>query len=490
MSIYNAALNVVARHLPFAVVLVAGATLRTFVVFAYQPVLMLQRDTYAYLEMAAGKGQVDFRAPLYPLLLKPAVALGNLTVVAVFQHLVGLAVGLAIYVLLRRLGAGRWAGALGAAPVLLDAYQIDLEHYLLTEALFQLLLMGAVFLLVWWARPSPVAVAVAGLLLALSAATRFIGLVLIVPALVYVLWVRMGWLRVAALCAGFGVTTIVYSLLVGNAVAGAHSARGGFFLYGRVASFADCQAVVVPQELRRFCIDRLPAENDLSGGIFTLGLPMKELRADPNANAKLLEFSFRMIAGRPSAYIRTVLADLWRYVEPVPPPGKESYVDRWLFVSSPEEAHPNPYVASRGGSPPRELGITQTFRINRRIASWLRSYQRVGYLWGPVLGLCVLLGAVGSLAGARETERDLRPVSGLFAFAALAMLLGAVMTTVYHFRYVIAPLPLIGPSGVLGAGLLWERLVARKGGRRSAGQKPSRGAPKRPAFVRHKAESH
>jgi hypothetical protein len=101
MSIYTAALDAVARHLPFAVVLVAGAILRTFVVFAYQPVLMLQRDTYAYLEMAAGKGQVGFRAPLYPLLLKPAVALGNLTVVAIFQHLVGLTVGIGVYVLLR-----------------------------------------------------------------------------------------------------------------------------------------------------------------------------------------------------------------------------------------------------------------------------------------------------------------------------------------------------------------------------------------------------
>jgi hypothetical protein len=58
-------------------------------------------------------------------------------------------------------------------------------------------------------------------------------------------------------------------------------------------------------------------------------------------------------------------------------------------------------------------------------------------------------------------------VCGLFTLAALALLLGAVMTTVYHFRYVIAPLPLFGPAGALGAGLLTAKISALR--RRSDG---------------------
>jgi hypothetical protein len=198
---------------------------------------------------------------------------------------------------------------------------------------------------------------------------------------------------------------------------------------------------------------------------------MQELRTDPEANAKLLDFSRRMIMGKPLAYVQAVLADLWRYVEPTSPPNKESYVDRWLFVSSVEEAQPHPYVASLRGSPPTDLGIDQTFRIDRRFAAWLRSYQRLGYLWGPALGVCVLLGVAGAFGGVRRIRgRDVRPVSGLFAFAALALLLGAVMATVYHFRYVIAPLPLVGPAGVLGSSLLWRRFVATKADVPSAAQ--------------------
>jgi hypothetical protein len=46
----------------------------------------------------------------------------------------------------------------------------------------------------------------------------------------------------------------------------------------------------------------------------------------------------------------------------------------------------------------------------------------------------------------------------MFSLAALALLITPVMTTVYHFRYVIAPLPLIGPSGALGMVALRDRL--------------------------------
>jgi hypothetical protein len=461
-------MRAVGRHAPFAVILAGGFVLRVLATLAYRPALLLQRDAYVYLEMASGVANA-YRPPLYPFLLKPAVAWGNLTVVTICQHALGLAIGIATYLLLRRLGAGRWAGALGTAPILLDAYQVDIEHYVLAETLFQSLLMGSMLLLAWWARPSNAAIALAGLLLALCGITRFVGVAVIVAALVYVLWARMGWLRLVSLATGFALTLGFYTI-VSQREDDQPAVRSGFFLYGRVASFADCHDVQVSPDLRRFCLDEADKE-DLKGGFFTLGLPLRELRADPDANAKLLEFSRRMIVGKPLAYAGAVLEDLWRYVEPVEPPAKESFVARWLFVSSVDEAEPHPYVAARGGAPPSELGITQTFRIDRRIAPWLRGYQRVAYLWGPLIGMCLLLGAVGALAGVhRIGDRDVRPVCGLFVLAALSLLVGAVMTTVYHFRYVIAPLPLFGPAGALGASLLWRRFTATAGNDVSAGE--------------------
>ena len=51
-----------------------------------------------------------------------------------------------------RRGPG-WAVA-GAAPVLLDAYQLNVEQYLLGEALFEFLILGAFVAMLWWKRPS------------------------------------------------------------------------------------------------------------------------------------------------------------------------------------------------------------------------------------------------------------------------------------------------------------------------------------------------
>ena len=44
---------------------------------------------------------------------------------------------------------------MAAAPVLLDPYQVHIEHYLMAETLFVALLVGGLALLVWHDRPSP-----------------------------------------------------------------------------------------------------------------------------------------------------------------------------------------------------------------------------------------------------------------------------------------------------------------------------------------------
>ena len=53
-----------------------------------------------------------------------------------------------LYALLVRLGVPKTWSALATAPVLLDGYQLNIEQYILTEALFELLLVSAL-------RPDP-----------------------------------------------------------------------------------------------------------------------------------------------------------------------------------------------------------------------------------------------------------------------------------------------------------------------------------------------
>ena len=73
------------RHWVFAVLLTAGLVLRILTQLAYRPVL-LYTDSTKYL-LGAYPGDDP---PGYQLALKPVLALGNLDLIAVIQHLLGL----------------------------------------------------------------------------------------------------------------------------------------------------------------------------------------------------------------------------------------------------------------------------------------------------------------------------------------------------------------------------------------------------------------
>ena len=79
--------------------------------------------------------------------LWPIVKFGNLFVVAALQHLIGMGIAVAIYLLCVRYRVPRWLGAAAAAPVLLDAYQIQIEHTVMSETLFEALLVGGMLAL-------------------------------------------------------------------------------------------------------------------------------------------------------------------------------------------------------------------------------------------------------------------------------------------------------------------------------------------------------
>jgi hypothetical protein len=142
-------------------------------------------------------------------------------------------------------GARPAVAALGAAPALLDAYQVSLEQFVLSEALFELLIVSACALLLWRRPPRVAAAAVAGLLIALAGLTRSVGVALIAPPLVVALASapRRPWPAVV-LAISFVVPLAGYAALYHHnhgryALAG----EGGRFLYGRVAQMADCAQV-------------------------------------------------------------------------------------------------------------------------------------------------------------------------------------------------------------------------------------------------------
>src|ERR1017187_9581253 len=102
------------RHWLLAVLLAAGLVLRVLAQVAYRPAL-LYIDSIKYLYIANGADAVGYR-----VLLKPLLAVGNLDLVAAVQHLLGLGMAVALYLLMRRRSVPRWLAALATAPILLD----------------------------------------------------------------------------------------------------------------------------------------------------------------------------------------------------------------------------------------------------------------------------------------------------------------------------------------------------------------------------------
>ena len=131
------------------ILLTAGVGLRVITQIAYRPALFYI-DSYKYL---TGSGGIDPEG--YRFLMAPILWAGNLAVVPALQHLLGLAMGLAIYTVLIRRGAPRWAGALAAAPVLLDAYQLQMEQTIMPDVLFEAFIVAGLTILLWTPRPEP-----------------------------------------------------------------------------------------------------------------------------------------------------------------------------------------------------------------------------------------------------------------------------------------------------------------------------------------------
>jgi hypothetical protein len=221
--------------------------------------------------------------------LHAILAVGGLSAVTAVQHLLGLAMAAAIYAILLRRGTPRWLAAIAAAPVLLDAYQIQIEQTIMPDVWFEAVLVGAIALLLaagtddqvrarqrddgqgedGQADPADdhrrrvrrglVAVAAAGLLLGASAPIRQVGEILILPGLLYVVAIG-GGLRAAASRA---VTlTIAFAVPVVGYMAGSDVISGHFWLasatpsvstYGRMATAADCPALKIPRYERALC---------------------------------------------------------------------------------------------------------------------------------------------------------------------------------------------------------------------------------------------
>jgi hypothetical protein len=234
----------VAGHPGFAVIFVMGALLRLVATLGYRPALYFN-DSFDYIFVAVDPFPHPLRPDGYSFLLLLLRPLHSFAAVAVVQHLMGLAMGLMIYaVLRRRFGLPGWGATLAAAPVLLDGYQIQLEHLILSDVPFMFLVVAAVTLLLWHERPGRRAAVSIGLLLAAAWLTRTVGLPVLLGVCAYLVIRRAGWRPVATVLVACAVPMAAYMTWFQSAHGKfAVTESNGVFLFARAYKFADCRKI-------------------------------------------------------------------------------------------------------------------------------------------------------------------------------------------------------------------------------------------------------
>src|SRR5260221_8325710 len=123
----------------------------------------------------------------------------------------------ALYVVLLRRGVSRWLAALAVAPVLLDAYQLQIEQMIMPDVWFEAMLVAGLVVLLWRPAATTRFAVAAGLIFGISATFHQLAEILVLPAVVYLLASGGGWRRgigtSAAPAAAFALPILCYCTL-------------------------------------------------------------------------------------------------------------------------------------------------------------------------------------------------------------------------------------------------------------------------------------
>ncbi|WP_236622974.1 hypothetical protein [Saccharopolyspora rectivirgula] len=456
------------QHWLLALFVLAGAALRGVVMLAYRPAL-LYIDSFRYLNDLGVFFPGGINPIGYELFLWPLLAVGDLTFVVAVQHLMGMALGIGIYVLLLRFGTWRWLAALAAAPALLDAYQLQIEHNIMSDLQFQVLLLAVVYVLTWWGTPGPKLAAVAGALLAFSVITRIVGITLIVPAVVFVLLSaglrpRDGWkrrLRSAGALAGTFAALLAGYAMYHMAWTGTPALGGatGSVVYGRTAMVAKCEELDLTPEEQLVCPDE-PVEERKRIGIDhyihfwnvqenvrrLLPEGMDHVAAQGGLAAKVLMHQpFDVLGGVLQDFLKgfaptrtqspgDVPLHRWQFQTTYPMYDEEWYVVEWTELYDDGEIHVNP-----------------------DLAGFLRAYQlNGGYASGTALGAGLVLAVAAVLGAGRARRSGLRAVCLLPAGLAITVL-GTAAAMEFSWRYQLPGLVLIPLAGAIAITAIFRK---------------------------------
>lgn len=457
----------------FTGALAAGAVLRLLTVLGYPGALWFAGDSYVYLGAALRPQPNLSKSTGYSFFLRALLPFHSLTLVTVVQHLMGLAVAVMIYALLRHYSVPRHWSTVATLPVLLDGYIIENEHLIMAESLFTFLLMAALLLIVW-RRQVPWWVAlIAGLLVGYAVDVRTEGAVVLVLFPLFLLirgWRSLGgWLAAVVMAVGCLIPVGAYANWF-------HSRTGhygmtmstGFYLWGRVSSFADC-ARINPTGAQATVCPTTPLSKRTPPGNYVWHAPQthKNLEASggpvtPANNKLLTDFAIHAVEAQPLDYAKTVVKGvLLSFGFPriaYPGAGTVYYYDFHLhykaknFSTLPPDNKNHEWI--KGGTAYQDwlsYGHQSPGRVITVFAAPILIYQRLVFTYGPLFALILAMGLGGVLALRRPVRPlrirpfplrwQLRGTPMLPWITAVALLVVPIAVADFDYRYLLPVLP-------------------------------------------------
>ena len=464
-----------------------GLALRVLTQFSYSPSL-LYIDSVKYLY-----GAWPYADPLgYDVPLRLILAVGNLSAVEAVQHLLGLAMAVTIYAVLLRKGVPRWLAALAMGPLLLDSYQLQMEATIMPDVWFEAAIVAGLAILLWRSRAGMKTCLLAGFVLGLSALIRQPGEVLIVPLVLIIIAMGGGWQQVLGKSL---FTAVAFILPIFLYMSGSLYINGHFWLsrsgqetaYGRLAGLADCATLKIPSYERPLCPTKAEQANgaDWLDHATTSPLRLYVLKNAPASITRgkaIRHFEEAIVEQQPVRVFNRIATDsfklfsITRHTDPGDTP-----ISRWQFHT----AYPSflPTIAidkqstivfglklSAGAGALVYHQLDTAYGGNAHVwvpgAAFLRRYQIYGgYTPGPLLLLCVLAGAAGTLTIFR---RRASPAQRQLALGALAFFLtGAAVLVLsdlmeFSWRYQLPALITLPPAGAFGIAAMLRFARRRK----------------------------
>ena len=450
------------RHWLFGLALAGAVALRVLAMLAFRPIMWFGGDSASYLATGLRLIPDPSRVGGYGFMLWVLRPLHSLALVAAVQHLMGIVIGVLIYLLARRYGLPAWVATLAAIPVFFDAYELQLESDAVPDIPFGFLVMIALYLLLrspGERRQAPTTAA--AFLLGVSAIIWPVGLAL----LAILLAVLLVALLIRRASARPGMSTVVAAILAGALPVAAYAAwfdlhehefsltrSDGVYLWSRTMSFANCAVIKPPADERTLCppgAPRIAASLYIWDGNSAL-LRMPGGRFSARTNALALNFALRAIAAQPGGYVTAVAHDFalsFAWNRPVHPDA--GIVDRYQFSDAATAWVPATMRTPGGGTvagdqAAYDAGRPAPTRAVQPFASWLVSYQRYVYLPGTLLGV-ILLGGLAAIItrwlirgpGGRRPP----PGAGLSWTFAVTILLVPAMTADFDLRYLVPAVP-------------------------------------------------